>query len=65
MLLKHNFNNVTLPISMDPSDYGDIRHSSYVQVNGVQVERFTVDAGTRIYEIDVNSNGGPEGRVIK
>ena len=53
----HNFNNMNLPISMDPSDYGDVRQSSIIEKEGVSYERFTVINGTRIYEIDRSLDG--------
>jgi hypothetical protein len=49
---SHSFNNMVLPISMNPGDYGEIRNSSYIEVNGVTFHRFTVVNRTRIYEID-------------
>ncbi len=52
----HNFNNLKLPISMNPSEYGEIRSNSYVQINGESIQRFIVKNGNRWYEIDVNSN---------
>jgi hypothetical protein len=56
-LAFHNFNNFNLPISMNPSDYGEVRSNSYVQVNGESIQRFIIKNGNRWYEIDVSSNG--------
>jgi hypothetical protein len=53
----HNFNNLNLPISMNPSDYGDVRIDNYVQIDGELVHRFTVTNGNKIFEIDVCNNG--------
>jgi hypothetical protein len=48
----HNFNNLNLPISMNPGDYGDIRSSSYVELDGVTYHRFIVKNGNKTFEID-------------
>ena len=53
----HNFNNLILPITMNPSEYGEIRSNSYVQVKGESIQRFIVKNGNKFYEIDVSSNG--------
>jgi hypothetical protein len=48
----HNFNNLNLPISMEPGDYGDIISSSYLDVNGVSYHRFIVKNGNKVFQID-------------
>jgi len=48
----HSFNNMNLPISMDPTDFGEIQSHSYIETNGVTYHRFIVMNGTRIYRID-------------
>src|SRR6266550_1942327 len=51
-LYTHNFNNMILPISMNPEDYGTIRsiskHDSFT--------RYIVQNKNRTYEIDVSDN---------
>lgn len=37
---NHRFNNMNLPISMNPSDYGDIIVDNYIQINGENFHRF-------------------------
>jgi hypothetical protein len=56
-LPKHSFNNMVLPISMNPSDYGEIRVDNYIQINGESVHRFMVRNGNRMYNIDISNNG--------
>lgn len=53
----HNFNNMVLPISMNPADYGDILSDSFVQVDNLSIHRFIVKNGNRIYQIDISSDG--------
>src|SRR6201992_1337145 len=48
----HNFNNLNLPISMNPEDYGTIISDSYVQTKGESFHRFIVENGNKIYQID-------------
>lgn len=55
--LTHNFNNMVLPISMNPSDYGQIVLDNYVQVDGKSIHRYLVENGTRSYIIDISSDG--------
>ena len=55
--ITHNFNNMVLPISMNPSDYGDILSDSYHQIDGNSIHRYIVENGTRSYIIDVSNNG--------
>jgi len=56
-LPAHRFNNMNLPISMNPSDYGDVILDNYVQIGGENVHRFLVENGTRSYIIDTSSDG--------
>ena len=53
----HRFNNMNLPISMNPSDYGTIEIDNYIHVNGNSVHRFYVVSGNRSYLIDVSNDG--------
>lgn len=39
---SHNFNNMNLPISMNPSDYGEVELQAFVQKNGERFKRFIV-----------------------
>jgi hypothetical protein len=55
--LKHNFNNMNLPISMNPSDYGQIDLDSYIQIDGESIHRYIVVNGSRTYRIDVSNDG--------
>jgi hypothetical protein len=48
----HEFNKISLPVSMNPSDYGTIRGESLNYEN----TRYFVRKGNRVYEIDVNSD---------
>jgi len=56
LTFTHNYNNMKLPISMNPSDYGEIIVDNYVQVDGVNYHRFIVNGGTRTYQIDISSD---------
>ena len=48
---------MNLPISMNPSDYGDIIVDNYIQINGENFHRFIVVSGNRTYQIDVIEGG--------
>jgi hypothetical protein len=52
-LTIHNFNNMNLPITMDPSKYGEIRLSNIIEEKSVVFERFFVVNGNKTYQIDV------------
>src|SRR6267378_1647051 len=54
---SHRFNNINLPISMNPSDYGTIKLDNYIQINGESIHRFYVVSGNRSYLIDVSKDG--------
>jgi hypothetical protein len=56
-LTFHRFNNLVLPITMVPSEYGKVLHSSTVLVYGVSVQRFTIVNGPKSYLIDVYNDG--------
>jgi len=49
----HNFNKINLPISMNPSDYGDIR--SKTEIDGII--RYIVESNKRSFEIDISLDG--------
>jgi hypothetical protein len=54
----HRFYNLNLPISMNPSEYGDIVVDNHpIKINGETINRFMVENGTRTYRIDVSNNG--------
>jgi hypothetical protein len=46
-----------LPITMDPSKYGEIRISNSIEINGDSIERFIVVSGDKTYQIDVYNKG--------
>jgi len=50
---NHRFNNLILPISMNPSDYGSILVNNLID----GVNRFIINAGTRNYQIDSSLDG--------
>jgi len=52
----HTFNNMKLPISMEPSEYGEIIVDNYVQTKGQNIHRFIVKNGNRLYRIDVSKD---------
>jgi len=54
---SHRFNNLQLPISMNPADYGDIISDSYHQIKGESIHRFIVEKGEKSYVIDVSNDG--------
>lgn len=54
---KHNFNNLNLPISMIPSDYGDVIVDNYVQTKGGSFHRFVVVNGNKTFIIDQTLDG--------
>lgn len=56
-LTVHNFNNMNLPISMNPSDYGTIIISNIITEEGITFERFIVVNRDKTYQIDVIENG--------
>ena len=51
-LPSHDFNKIKLPISMNPSDYGQIVVSSLVD----KITRFVVSSNKMIFQIDVSLN---------
>jgi DNA polymerase type B, organellar and viral len=53
---NHSFNNMNLPISMNPSDYGDIELDGYIQENGQSYHRFMVKNGNKTFRIDISSD---------
>ena len=50
----HNFNNLALPITMLPSEYGDVISQSVHIVNNNKIERFIVINADRTYQIDTS-----------
>ena len=49
---SHNFNNLNLPISMNPGDYGEIQVSNYIEIDRVSYKRYIVLNGTKTFRID-------------
>jgi hypothetical protein len=41
-----------LPISMNPSDYGEIQTSKFIELEGVTYHRYIVTNGSKIFRID-------------
>lgn len=60
----HLFNNLNLPLSMDPADYGTITLDNYIQVNGKSYHRFHIENGTKIFQIDRLVNQGGESMIV-
>jgi DNA polymerase family B len=56
-ITTHRFNNMNLPITMNPADYGTIMVDNYIQVNGESVHRFNVVSGAKSYLIDSSKDG--------
>jgi hypothetical protein len=56
-ITTHRFNNYNLPISMNPSDYGQILVNNQILIDGENINRFIVQNGTRNYQIDVSLDG--------
>jgi hypothetical protein len=52
----HNFNKLNLPITMIPSEYGEVLSDSSHQIDGKSVHRFIVKNGNRTYIIVVSSD---------
>ena len=52
-LTTHFFNNMNLPITMDPIKYGEIRVSNIIEEKSIVFERFIVVNGDKTYQIDV------------
>jgi len=53
----HRFNNMNLPITVNPEEYGEVISNSYIQIKGEMFNRFVVESGTRLYIIDATSDG--------
>ena len=52
----HRFNNMQLPITMNPSDFGEIILSNQIKLDGELVNRYIVINKDRTYQIDSNLN---------
>jgi len=48
----HSFNNMNLPVSMSPTDYGEIQASEFFKINGITYHRYIVYNGSKIFRID-------------
>ena len=53
----HIFNNMILPITMNPNEYGEIIVDNYVQLEGEYFHRFVAVKGDKTYQIDVYNDG--------
>jgi len=54
--VRHNFNNLNLPATMIPSEYGEVIVDNYHQIDGTLVHRYLVKDGNRNYLIEVSSD---------
>jgi len=52
----HRFNNLNLPMSMNPSDFGNIILDNHIQLNGESIHRLIVDSGTKTFQFDINND---------
>jgi hypothetical protein len=53
----HRFNNMKLPISLDPRDYGTVLVlNNYIFENDLWIYRSIVRSGTRIFTIDISKD---------
>ncbi len=52
----HRFNNMNLPISMNPTDFGNIIVDTYIQLNGQSIHRIIIDSGTKTFQFDINAD---------
>jgi hypothetical protein len=57
-LAKHIFNNMNLPISMDPRDYGEVLIlNNYIKdKEGQWIYRSIIESGTKTYKIDTSKD---------
>jgi hypothetical protein len=56
-LVTHRFNNLNLPISMDPRDYGTVLVlNNFIFENDQWIYRSIVRSGTRIFTIDISKD---------
>nr|YP_010046529.1 DNA polymerase [Thelephora aurantiotincta]QPJ78312.1 DNA polymerase [Thelephora aurantiotincta] len=53
----HNFNKISLPVSMNPEDYGNIIADCYVPVDGTSIHRYVITNANRTYQIDISNKG--------
>lgn len=54
---NHNFNNMDLPITMDPFKFGEVRISNNIDIEGESIIRYIVVNRDKTYQIDVCENG--------
>ena len=55
---NHKFNNLNLPISMNPSNYGTIKVQNFIQKDNQTFERFVVTSGYKTFMIDIYNELG-------
>ena len=53
----HNFNNMNLPVTMNPLNYGILEVSKIIEENGKVFERFIVTNNNKTFRIDVFEGG--------
>jgi hypothetical protein len=56
-LFIHNFNNMNLPITMDPYKYGEVRVSNIINEEDSKIVRYIVVNGNKTYQIDICNEG--------
>lgn len=53
---SHNFNNMKLPITLDPHKYGEVRVSNIIDGDSLIVKYIVIN-GNKTYEIDICDGG--------
>jgi len=53
----HRFNNMNLPMSMNPADFGNIIIDNYIQIGGDSIHRIIVDSGTKTFQFYIYNEG--------
>jgi hypothetical protein len=56
-LATHRFNNMNLPITMVPSEYGNIILDKIIQVDGESIHRYIASSNKKLFQIDVSLDG--------
>lgn len=53
----HSFNNMNLPITMDPHKYGEVRLFNIIEDNGSSFVRYIVVNNSKTFQIDIYNEG--------
>jgi len=56
-LSVHSFNNMNLPITMDPHKYGEVRLFNIIEDNGSSFVRYIVVNNSKTFQIDIYNEG--------